>query len=237
MKRIIQEILKRLGLQVLRYPGYLDQDRIRQLIIKHFSINCVIDGGANEGQYGKLLRLFRYNGSINSFEPVPSIYATLAQNIKNDPLWKAYCLGLGNKIEQVKINVAGKMSSILPVSKKNDSIEFNVAGNEVAEITRLDMIADSIGADLGDSVLLKLDLQGFELNALIGAGEYLQKIKVVEIEMQLWPLYDGAPDYRAVLEYLLQNGFLLWAVFPHGPHPITGRMSEIDAFFINTKYI
>ena len=237
MKQILQRVLKQLGFQISRFPGYLDQDRIRQLILKNFDIGYVIDGGANEGQYGCQLRAFGYRETIVSFEPVPSIFSRLQKQSAADPLWHCRCLGLGDQDVTAEINVAGKMSSILSRDASNDSMDFVCTGKEDIKITRLDAVFDPIVDGRERRVLLKLDLQGFELSALKGGGEVLERIVVIEVEMALWPIYKNGADYREVSDYLLGQGFVLWAIFPHGPHAVTGRMSEVDAFFVNERYI
>jgi len=62
--------------------------------------------------------------------------------------------------------------------------------------------------------LLKLDVQGFELHVLRGADKRLADVRLVQAEMSFVTLYDGQPDWRAVVDYLDSHGVKLINVEP-----------------------
>jgi hypothetical protein len=58
-----------------------------------------------------------------------------------------------------------------------------------------DEVWDRVVRD-GETGFLKLDVQGFELEALRGAERSLPPIADVQAELSMVPLYEGAPDER-----------------------------------------
>jgi FkbM family methyltransferase len=63
--------------------------------ISHFGIDCILDVGANTGQYATLLRKdVGFTGTIISFEPNPEIFAGLATRAARDPHWQVQNIAL-----------------------------------------------------------------------------------------------------------------------------------------------
>lgn len=57
---------------------------------------------------------------------------------------------------------------------------------------------------------LKLDVQGAELDVLVGAGEQLRHVVALEAEVELNSIYAGQPLFAELDRYLRARGFVLW---------------------------
>jgi hypothetical protein len=55
--------------------------------------------------------------------------------------------------------------------------------------------------------ILVLDIQGAELMALEGTGEYLRHVKFLEVEVSTIPIYQGAPLFRDLDPWITGHGF------------------------------
>ncbi|HLT01499.1 MAG TPA: FkbM family methyltransferase, partial [Geminicoccaceae bacterium] len=88
-------------------------------VLEHFGITCVLDVGANVGQYGAMLRAWGWRGRIVSFEPQGAAHAALARRAGADPAWQvAPPMALGRRTGEVELEVSAEsdMSSLLPQS-------------------------------------------------------------------------------------------------------------------------
>ncbi|MDJ0448030.1 FkbM family methyltransferase [Methylocystis sp. JR02] len=72
----------------------------------------------------------------------------------------------------------------------------------------LDDIVSDLQWDRIDCI--KLDIQGYELNALKGANNALENCSIVDIEVEFNTLYEGQPLFFEVDGYLRKHGFVLW---------------------------
>ena len=70
------------------------------------NIDVVLDVGANVGQFGASLRAQGYRGKIVSYEPISTVYQTLAATTAMDLEWDINNFALGLKAESATINVS-----------------------------------------------------------------------------------------------------------------------------------
>lgn len=232
LKHIIRNSLRKLGVSVRRYPSIFDQGHIRSLVFKHLEIDLVLDVGANVGSYGAEIREFGYTGQIISFEPVKELYDRVCNRAKADPHWSVQHCALGDTDGTAEINVANDMSSLLDrAANDNDSVNFAFQRKETISIARLDTILPRLVSGK-KNIWLKLDVQGFEMQALAGAARSLELLSAVETELSLWAFYQEQHSYRQLIDHLAAAGFDLWTLSGHGAHPKNGRMADFDGIFV-----
>lgn len=76
VRKFLRPFIRRHGFDLIRYPmpdWYLLRDGLAE-IFSTLCINCVIDAGANRGQYGEFLRNMGYRNRLASFEPIPAVF-------------------------------------------------------------------------------------------------------------------------------------------------------------------
>ncbi len=205
----------------------------RARIIDRRDIDLVLDVGANEGQYGLELRSTGYTGRIISFEPASGAFAALERTSADDALWDCRRLALGAEDGQVRLNVAAAstFSSILPLPEYGESTRL--ASSEMVPARRLDGLVDGLGKM--DKTLLKVDVQGFELKVLAGAGDLLEKLEAVEVELSVVEMYPGQALYREILDFLEARGFLLAGVDPGFTDKESAELLQMDALLVRSR--
>jgi hypothetical protein len=87
-----------------------------------------------------------------------------------------------------------------------------------------------------DEVLLKIDVQGFEKNVILGGKESLQKIKLIVAELSLKPLYEGEPIFDEVYQILKEHNFKYIGSFDQLKAPLNNEILQQDAIFINENF-
>ena len=141
-------------------------------VLRATEVNCVLDVGANVGQFGSALRKRGYTGRIVSFEPVRSAFARLSAAVADDPQWHAHRLALGSADGTAEIHTDPRtLSSLLPASEFGRSWRHRLreGGTEPVTVRRLDGLFGEVTAGLPEvRAYLKLDTQGFDLEAFRG---------------------------------------------------------------------
>jgi FkbM family methyltransferase len=236
-KRLVKSSLRSLGYTLLDLQKNND---LRVFLAGHLKsvfatlqINCVIDVGANVGDYGRMLRQIGYAGRIVSIEPVSAAFARLQEAAAGDRDWVTHRFACGSSEEERSINLFSLdvLNSFLPPSEHFREIDpAGVKTTEIVTVRRLDSILDDALKSIErPRVFLKTDTQGFDLEVLKGAGRRIQDVAGLQSEVSLQPLYENAPDYLEFLSYCRELGFAPTGFFPIFHSPLTKQMVEMDA--------
>lgn len=152
---------KHFAKSVLQYPDASYQQATIDEALKHVKkFDCAIDVGANIGLH--TVRFANKFQQVHSFEPTDTNFECLKKN--TDPLDNVtlHQMGLGNEAATLKIK--------LPADANNcgnfSLIEFdNYAGPTIEQSIAIETL-DSFDFAPG---LIKIDVQGFDYNVLVGA--------------------------------------------------------------------
>lgn len=219
-----QEVEKRLA-------AYLAEQHVAALL-RTYRVNCVLDVGANRGQYAKRLRRSGFAGYIVSFEPVPSTFEELQRAAADDPRWTVHPYALGREDGVTSMNVVpGTLSSVLaPTSFGSDRYSrLREPTLQDVEVRRLDGILDSVIAHVPEPrPYLKLDTQGYDLEVFAGLGERSRDFVAMQSEVALMQIYDGMPRMPDALRTYEAAGFEITALFPVSRESRTARVLEFD---------
>lgn len=90
---------------------------------------------------------------------------------------------------------------------------------------------DDLGIDLPAPLLMKLDVQGFELEVLKGAPKTLERTEVILSEVALLQYNKGAPLMHEVVAFLAERDFLPFDVWGGWRRP-DKAMAQTDMVFV-----
>jgi len=229
----VRRAVRKMGFDLVRFPH--PSERHRRSLLESLEVDLVLDVGANTGQFGtRLRREVGYAGRIVSFEPMAAAFAELARQSSSDPLWEARNHALGDRETEAEIHVAGNSYSsslleMLPAHLEAEPGSKYVA-SETVRVKSLDGLFEGL-REGARSVLLKLDVQGFEKQVLDGAAASLPHIAAVQMEMALVPLYSGETLFRDHWARMETLGYELVSVEPAFNDPRTGRLLQVDGIF------
>jgi FkbM family methyltransferase len=91
---------------------------------------------------------------------------------------------------------------------------------------------DKICIDCRPPFLIKLDVQGGELDALAGAEGILPMTECILLEAVFFPFFKGGPLFRDVVEWLHARGFVLYDIMDPGYRPLDHALAQVDAGFV-----
>jgi FkbM family methyltransferase len=201
-------------------PGHGSLEAHLASVFAHDRIDCVLDVGAHEGQYGRLLRRCGYDGHIISFEPVTANARALNEHARLDEKWTVMQYALGDAEDEAPIYVSHRsdLASFRPLSAYGKRLWPDAAlVDDVERVARrrLDnVLADDLSDWRGKRLFLKIDTQGSEREVIGGAGQYLTTIRGIQVEGSVKPIYEGMPSYLELLSLLGAEGFDLTGIFP-----------------------
>jgi poly(ribitol-phosphate) beta-N-acetylglucosaminyltransferase len=227
----------------------LETDMLRRLgeqhlgwLLSRYRVDCVIDVGANNGQYGRSLRRQGFTGHIISVEPVPQFAEKVTELAAGDERWTVAQIALGESDGVVPIRVQRTFSSALPASdygKKRFATLREFADDEQIEVPlrRLDSVLDEWLAPVIASgvsqprVFLKMDTQGLDLQVFGGLGERVRDIVGMQSEVALLLIYESMPRMPEAIATYEAAGFEISGLYPVTREP-DGRVIEYDCTMV-----
>jgi FkbM family methyltransferase len=230
----IKKFARRFGVDVTQYdPASHGEARMSFLLQRH-GIDLVIDAGANVGQFGVKLRWVGYKGRIVSFEPSSTAFARLQAEAAASPPWHAIRSALGARTETATLHVAGNSVSsslreMLPAHVEA-APGSSYVGEESVPVRRLDDVPE-VGPAWGSRLFLKSDTQGHEASVLEGAGAVMDRVRMLQIEGSLVPMYDGEMVWPRLHEHVVSLGFALAWVEAAFSDVRSGRLLQVDALY------
>jgi hypothetical protein len=105
---------------------------------------------------------------------------------------------------------------------------------QAVRVERLDSILSA--TDIRPCALLKIDVEGYEIEALKGCGDLLDLFTYLYLEVSFVQLNDGQPLADEVIEYLRRREFQFKGVF-NVSYDKRGYSVQADFLFTNTKFM
>jgi FkbM family methyltransferase len=177
----------------------------------HFA--TIVDVGAGRGQFALVARRRYPSASLHCFEPLAHAREKLAAVVGRDVRVHAIALGSTNTPAPFHVSEKDGSSSLLPITDRQ--VEAFPGTGEVGQIVvdraRLDETITPQA--LTRPSLLKIDVQGYELEVLQGTEHVIHLFDDVLVECSFAELYAGQPLADEVVCYLRPKGFELAGVF------------------------
>jgi len=232
----IKNLLLKAGYDAVRTDNFVKYPPARQTkLLKDRGINLIFDVGANTGQFAGSMRKLGYTGKIVSFEPLSNAYKELQKQAAIDPAWETVNVALGDEEGEKEINISGNSysSSLLDMKEKHleASQSAKYIGKETIVIKTMDSIFPQYFTE-GDKLFLKLDTQGYERFVLEGAAKSLEQVICVRMEMSLTTLYEGELLMPDMVNWMMENGFVLWSLEDEYHNPETGQLLQVNGLFV-----
>jgi hypothetical protein len=102
--------------------------------------------------------------------------------------------------------------------------------SRLVPVTTLDTLSREHG--LGGPYVLKVDVEGAELDVLAGASLVLQRTEMVLLEVSLFELNPGAAQFGDVVCWMRDNGWTVYDVYNGHVRPLDGALAQLDVAFV-----
>jgi FkbM family methyltransferase len=192
-------------------------------------VATVIDLGASRGQFALFASGRFPSARIIAFEPQPGPMAELTSLLGERVDARPMAVGAKRGTATMNVSASDDSSSLLRIGETQRTVfpGTGPVGTIEVEVTTLDSEFDG---DLDRPCLLKIDVQGLELEALKGASRTLAQVDEALIECSFVELYEGQAMADEVIALMLGAGLRLAGVYG-ATTDVEGRMVQADFHF------
>ena len=196
-------------------------DQVAKVWLRHRKVSAhlrsqqfdgVVDGGANVGEFAQIVRAALARADLICVEPHPASAEILRKQgyrVVEAALWKN-----AGRIRLTQPTAASTSCTVMP--------EPETTGQAwEVDAVRLDSLPIA-----GSRLLIKLDLQGAEFDALEGMGELWERCAGLLLEVSIGP--DGT--YEKMRELLARRGFSEYSTT--NELEVAGRVVEADKLWL-----
>lgn len=228
-KQFVNNILRRFGLVIQRTPSVNPLEVVLSRAKQNgLAPRTVIDVGAAWGAWSRECARVFSEARYILVEPLAEYRASLEGVVKESPhsvlIPSVAASAPGTVTFHVHPDLEG--SSIY---KEGDDPQINGAPRELPATT-LDALMREHRIE--GPCLLKIDVQGAELDVLRGAEELLQKTEYVILETSLFAAYDNVPLLHEVIAFMAARRFVPYDILGLLYRPLDGALCQADVCFV-----
>jgi FkbM family methyltransferase len=201
------------------------------------ALRCVVDVGANVGQWANALVELVSPEKLIIIEPQPAMFARLQEKFGGRAGVELHNVAVGEAdgVTTLRVTRDSTGASVLP---PRDEMKQLIGSNWTVE-KELECplrTLDTLLAAVPEVSLLKIDVQGYEKQTFAGAAATLAKTKYLLVELNYMPQYEGGSWFGEIHELLTRTrGFVL--VDATRPLRLNGRASMSDGLYVNEKLV
>jgi len=241
----VKRLLSAAGIDVRLKRNIAKAEELRKLeewrrawhaLASQAKVRTIVDVGANEGQFARMIAGVFPGCPVLCFEPLRQCRPALERELNAIPGSQLFEMALGDITGMTKFRQTSfsPCSSILVPNERLRKEVNTLEETAVIDvpIARLDDIIDSV--DPKTPLLVKLDVQGYETEVLAGATRTLSVTSVVVLEVAFVPLYENQPLFDDVYEILRKHDFYYRGNLTQNVSNLDGVITEADALFVKS---
>ena len=192
----------------------------------------VLDVGANEGQFAAALLGVAPGVRVTAFEPEPRTAERLRARFAADPRVAVHQCALGGSAGTRELHVTSNTVFASLHRPLDELAELYPRGSESVAVLPVETATLDEMAPAGPVAVLKIDVQGAELDVLGGGRDVLSRTRAVLLEVNFVPHYEGEASFGRLHEHMLGAGFRLRAMHEAKAAESTGHLLWTDACYV-----
>lgn len=209
--------------------GHIDSLELIE-IARFLGIQSIYDIGANVGTWTLLAKAVIPQATVEAFEPLSKHHSGFQNSLRGVSGVTLHQIALGpeNTTASLRVTNFSDASSLLPLADASRS-QFGLKETVFVPTTVRKLDDYQSEASIPKPDLIKLDVQGYELEVLKGATSCLRSTKAVIAEVSFEQYYHGQCSFDELVSFLAGFGLFIHAFGVNTP---TGaRVRQTDLLF------
>jgi FkbM family methyltransferase len=198
---------------------------LERLRASGFSPSKIFDVGAYEGDFAQTCLHIWPTSQLVCFEVQPEPLKRLRLNTNPNRVKVFECLLGAETRPSVSLYMAETASSVLIENAAPQAQSAEFAMRTIDEV-----IANDLGGET--PALLKLDVQGYELEILKGAKQTLLKSEAVLAEVNLLDIHKNAPLLHELVTWFAERRWVAFDICGLTRRPLDHALWQADLIFI-----
>ncbi len=201
--------------------------------LKDLGLRTVVDIGANVGQFSLLIRGMYPEAQVFAFEPLSRAAAKFIRLHGQDGHVRFFQKAIAPFVAKQAMHVSRRDDSSSLLAIGTGQTEYAPGTDEVSteevSLATLDECVKPEGVK--GPALLKLDVQGYELEVLKGASQCLKMCEMLLLEVSFQRLYTHCPLAHEVIGFLGAKGFHVYDICSFVQRPADNELTQCDLVF------
>ena len=242
MKTLVQRLFRSVGFEICRYRAERAAEGsvlrhsldgvLQQVKSTGFAPATVIDVGAAMGSFTSTCHKYFPEAQYLLIEPLKEYLPALTKVVQTIPR-ASYDMKAASASESpVVLNVHDDFVGSSLYREVEEGTGVNGVPREVPAVS-LDRLVGQRQAQ--PPYMIKVDVQGAELDVLSGAEMTLRRAELVVLEVSLFQFFQGAPLFCDVVGHMKSHGFVPYDLAGLQYRPIDGALSQVDVVFVKEQ--
>jgi FkbM family methyltransferase len=219
VKRKLRDVLaRRLG--VPEIPFAFERLRASGFVPEH-----IFDVGAHAGEFTKLCRRIWPTATLTCFEVLPHRVKEL----------RSWCVRDGNA-DVLELLLGAETRAAVPLHEMETAssvLDEHISQSPLTRVYPMQTIDEIIRSkSMVAPDLLKLDVQGYELEVLKGAQSILGHLSVVLAEINLIDIHKNVPLLYDIVSFMWEKGFVAYDICGLTRRPLDQALWQADFIFV-----
>lgn len=239
IKRLIEKILEYLGYEIFKKGTNKGAFDVQRELVK-IKTPIIFDVGAYVGEVTGEYRTLFPSSNIYSFEPFPPSFSELKKRYSTDPKVFLFNQAISKESGSINLNV-NKQASTNSILNTDATAAKYWGANRLDTQTQMEVHANTIDNFCSENGIekidiLKLDIQGHEYDAFLGAEKMFRSnsVHLIYFEMILAPSYIKQHKLCEYIQLLEDYGFELFDFYNAVKRDM--QIISMDMLFINKKF-
>ena len=229
-------VLGHLGYEIIRFTKRNSQQAafLEAIRARGFYPSSILDIGANRGEWSRNAKSVFKRSNCFLIEPQEEMKPFLDKFCADFPGSKWFLAGAGSAEGELTLTLWADFAGSSFIPGPTEKFEEILERRRVPILT-IDQLIQTKEIIMPE--LVKIDVQGFELEVLKGGQECLNRAQVFIIECRLFSSSERVPVFHQIVNFMLENKYILYDILEPLRRPLDGALWSADFCFVKQDNI